>query len=238
MRARGLVDVLVPRGGAGLIRSVVEESTVPVIETGVGNCHVYVDAGGRPRQGPRRRAQRQDPAHQRVQRRRVAAGARGRWPTTFLPARGRGPPGGRRDGPRRRALRGVRRRGRRHRRRLGRRSTSRLDISAAVVPDLEAALAHIRRCSSRPHARRSSPTDQRGGAPLRRRGRLGGGAGQRLDPVHRRRRVRVRRRDRDQHPEAPRAGADGAARDDLDQVRRHRATATCADTAGASAGAR
>jgi glutamate-5-semialdehyde dehydrogenase len=44
MRARGLVDVLIPRGGAGLIRSVVEESRVPVIETGVGNCHVYVDA--------------------------------------------------------------------------------------------------------------------------------------------------------------------------------------------------
>ncbi|MCD4526256.1 glutamate-5-semialdehyde dehydrogenase [Nocardioides sp. cx-173] len=43
MRARGYVDVLIPRGGAGLIRSVVEESTVPVIETGVGNCHVYVD---------------------------------------------------------------------------------------------------------------------------------------------------------------------------------------------------
>ncbi|MGH3487397.1 MAG: glutamate-5-semialdehyde dehydrogenase, partial [Actinopolymorphaceae bacterium] len=44
MRARGLVDVLIPRGGATLIRSVVEESTVPVIETGVGNCHVYVDS--------------------------------------------------------------------------------------------------------------------------------------------------------------------------------------------------
>src|SRR5205085_11568992 len=44
MRARGLVDVLIPRGGANLIRSVVEESTVPVIETGVGNCHIYVDA--------------------------------------------------------------------------------------------------------------------------------------------------------------------------------------------------
>jgi len=43
MTARGLVDVLIPRGGAGLIRSVVEESTVPVIETGVGNCHVYID---------------------------------------------------------------------------------------------------------------------------------------------------------------------------------------------------
>lgn len=44
MRARGLVDVLIPRGGASLIRTVVEEATVPVIETGVGNCHVYVDA--------------------------------------------------------------------------------------------------------------------------------------------------------------------------------------------------
>ena len=44
MRARGMVDVLIPRGGASLIRTVVEQSTVPVIETGTGNCHVYVDA--------------------------------------------------------------------------------------------------------------------------------------------------------------------------------------------------
>ncbi|MDQ2847418.1 MAG: glutamate-5-semialdehyde dehydrogenase [Actinomycetota bacterium] len=44
MTARGLVDVIIPRGGAGLIQSVVTGSTVPVIETGVGNCHVYVDA--------------------------------------------------------------------------------------------------------------------------------------------------------------------------------------------------
>ena len=44
MRARGLVDVVVPRGGADLIRTVVAESRVPVIETGVGNCHLYVDA--------------------------------------------------------------------------------------------------------------------------------------------------------------------------------------------------
>ena len=43
MRARGLVDVLVPRGGADLINRVVERATVPVIETGAGNCHVYVD---------------------------------------------------------------------------------------------------------------------------------------------------------------------------------------------------
>jgi len=44
MRARGLVDVLIPRGGAGLISAVVAGSRVPVIETGVGNCTVYVDA--------------------------------------------------------------------------------------------------------------------------------------------------------------------------------------------------
>ncbi len=43
LRLRGLVDVIIPRGGASLIRTVVEESTVPVIETGVGNCHVYID---------------------------------------------------------------------------------------------------------------------------------------------------------------------------------------------------
>ena len=42
LRARGLVDVLVPRGGAELIRSCVEGATVPVIETGTGNCHVYL----------------------------------------------------------------------------------------------------------------------------------------------------------------------------------------------------
>ena len=44
MNARGLVDVIIPRGGAGLIKAVVEGSTVPVIETGVGNVHVFVDS--------------------------------------------------------------------------------------------------------------------------------------------------------------------------------------------------
>lgn len=43
MQARGLVDVLIPRGGESLIQNVVKNSLVPVIETGVGNCHVYVD---------------------------------------------------------------------------------------------------------------------------------------------------------------------------------------------------
>lgn len=43
MTANGKIDVLIPRGGKGLIKSVVENATVPVIETGAGNCHVYVD---------------------------------------------------------------------------------------------------------------------------------------------------------------------------------------------------
>lgn len=43
MKLKQYIDVLIPRGGAGLIRSVVENSTIPVIETGTGNCHIYID---------------------------------------------------------------------------------------------------------------------------------------------------------------------------------------------------
>ena len=43
MKMNGYIDVLIPRGGAGLIRAVVNNSTIPVIETGTGNCHIYVD---------------------------------------------------------------------------------------------------------------------------------------------------------------------------------------------------
>jgi len=46
IRARGLVDVIIPRGGAGLITFVTENSSVPVIETGAGNCHIFVDESG------------------------------------------------------------------------------------------------------------------------------------------------------------------------------------------------
>ena len=46
MKMHGWIDVLIPRGGAGLIANVVQNSTVPVIETGTGNCHIYVDASG------------------------------------------------------------------------------------------------------------------------------------------------------------------------------------------------
>lgn len=51
MRLNGLVDVLIPRGGKGLIRSVVENATVPVIQTGEGVCHVYVDRDADPAMG-------------------------------------------------------------------------------------------------------------------------------------------------------------------------------------------
>ena len=147
MRARGLVDVLIPRGGAGLIRSVVEESTVPVIETGVGNCHVYVDAAADLDMAERHRAQRQDPPHLGVQRRRVAAGARGRG-AEFVPRIVA-------------ALQdaGVTIHGDEA---FAAPSTGcvpateedwgteylALEISAAVVPALDAAIAHIRRHSS------------------------------------------------------------------------------------------
>jgi glutamate-5-semialdehyde dehydrogenase len=46
IKARGLVDVIIPRGGAGLISYVAENSVVPVIETGAGNCHIFVDESG------------------------------------------------------------------------------------------------------------------------------------------------------------------------------------------------
>ncbi|MFO8192372.1 MAG: glutamate-5-semialdehyde dehydrogenase [Bacillota bacterium] len=48
MKANQYLDLLIPRGGASLIRAVVENATVPVIETGVGNCHVYIDQGADP----------------------------------------------------------------------------------------------------------------------------------------------------------------------------------------------
>lgn len=53
MRMNDYIDVLIPRGGAGLIRTVVEKSTVPVIETGTGNCHVYVDEYADPKMAVR-----------------------------------------------------------------------------------------------------------------------------------------------------------------------------------------
>ena len=64
MRMNGYLDVLIPRGGAGLIRTVVENSTVPVIETGTGNCHIA-----------RHHLQREDPEDRRLQCLRIHTGA-------------------------------------------------------------------------------------------------------------------------------------------------------------------
>ena len=101
MAARGLVDVLIPRGGAGLIDTVVRNSQVPVIETGVGNCHLYVDASADQEMALDDPAQRQDPAALGLQRGRDAAGARRRG--RGVPAEGPARAGrGRRDRARRR----------------------------------------------------------------------------------------------------------------------------------------
>ena len=145
MRARGLVDVLIPRGGASLIRTVVEESTVPVIETGVGNCHVYVDADADLDAAERilvnAKAQRPsvcNAAETLLVHADVADGLRA--------ARDRRAEGGRGDRARRRRGRPHRRRRRRpgDRRRTGTPSTSSLDIAAGVVASLEDAITHIR----------------------------------------------------------------------------------------------
>ena len=154
MTARGLVDVLIPRGGAALIRSVVEESTVPVIETGVGNCHVYVDAHRRHRQGGRRPGQRQGAARARVCNAAETFLVHADIADAFLPEalaalreRGRHRPRRRADARRtpRAAGIGVRPG---HRRGLGRPSTTRSTSPAGVVDSLDDAIAHIRRWSS------------------------------------------------------------------------------------------
>ena len=72
MRLRESIDVLIPRGGPSLIRSVLDNATVPYVIDGDGNCHVYVDAVRRPRDGRRHRRERQDAAAVGVQRRRDA----------------------------------------------------------------------------------------------------------------------------------------------------------------------
>ena len=70
MGLHGYIDVLIPRGGAGLIKSVVENAKVPVIETGVGNCHVYVHEAADLEMARRIVDQREVPASRRLQRRR------------------------------------------------------------------------------------------------------------------------------------------------------------------------
>ena len=94
MTASGYVDLLIPRGGAGLIRACVDNATVPVIETGTGICHIYVPVG-RPGDGPGHFGERQVLPAQRVQRRRGVPG--GREDRGRIPAQAEGTAGGQPD---------------------------------------------------------------------------------------------------------------------------------------------
>jgi glutamate-5-semialdehyde dehydrogenase len=223
LRARGLVDVVIPRGGASLIRSVVQNAIVPVIETGVGNCHVYVDADADPDLAIEllldSKTQRPsvcnaaetllvhagiaDEFVPRALRRAADAGvtvhgdariaAYAADPADVVPAQ----------------------------------ETDfadeylSLDIAAAIVDSLDEADGAYPTVFDLAYRIDHHPLP--GGRPrIHRAGRLGGRDRQRLHPFHRRRRVRLRRRDRHLHPEAARQGPDGAAGADQHEVRRDR----------------
>ncbi len=220
MRARGLVDVLIPRGGAGLIRSVVEESTVPVIETGVGNCHVYVDADADLDMAIAiiLNAKTQRPsvcnaAETMLVHADVAA--------DFLP----------------RALEALQSAGVTIH---GDEAVAAysdavvpatdedwaaeylsLDLAVGVVPSLPRGGRAHPAVGERAHRGDRDPVAA-GVAGVRVGARLGRGDDQRVDPVHRRRAVRLRRRDRDLEPEAARPRPDGPGRADHDHLDRDR----------------
>ena len=184
MRARGHVDVLIPRGGAGLIQSVVEESTVPVIETGVGNCHVYVDA-----------AADLDKAlaivlNAKTHRTSVCNAAESLLvhasvADTFLPRVVEALQRRRRDRARRRRVRVARRRRAGHRRRLGDGVPLARHRRARRTRSRRRDRAHP--ALVEPALRRDRDRGPGRGPALRRRGRLGRRAGERVDALHRRR---------------------------------------------------
>ncbi|MDQ1113850.1 glutamate-5-semialdehyde dehydrogenase [Microbacterium testaceum] len=220
MNARGLVDVLVPRGSAGLIETVVTESTVPVIETGAGVVHVYLDATARDdwARDIVLNAKTQRPsvcnAVETVLVHRAAAVRLLPELLASLAAAGVTVHGD--DDTRAHDARVVAATDDDWSREYGT-----LDLAVRVVDDLDEALAHIRRYSTH-HTESIITRRPRGGRPLSRRGRLCGGAGERLDAFHRRRRVRLRRRGRHLHAETPRPRTHGPRRADEHQVARAR----------------
>ena len=205
MRLRGVIDCLIPRGGPSLIATLLEHATVPYVLDGDGNCHVYVDAAADLDVAVAIvvNAKTQRPgvcnaAESLLVHRDVAAAFLPR--VAARPRRGRA--GRRRCDPT--VLAGV-----------GARPPTRTTppsswtwLSVAVVDDLDAAIDHIARFGSGT-PRRSSPTTSRAADRFTSRGRRRGGAGERLDPLRRRRRARPGRRDRHLHAEAPRPGPDG-----------------------------
>ena len=179
IQARGLVDVVIPRGGAGLIAAVVRDATVPTIETGVGNCHVYVHA-----------AADLDMAE------RIVVNAKTRRPSvcntaetilidqavadTAVPRVARRTAVARRDRARRPARSGPG-----HRRGLGARNTSRSTLRSRWSTDLNAAVEHIDRYGTG-HTEAIVTSDLAAAREFTAACRCSSRHGQRVDRLHRR----------------------------------------------------
>ena len=220
MQARGLVDVLIPRGSAQLIDTVVRESKVPVIETGAGVVHLFLDRTADATMAA------DIAVNSKVQRPSVCNALE----TLLVDA----------DAAERllppvlKALvdNGVTVHGDDRTRALFPDAVPvtdedwstehmSLDLSVKVVDGLDEAIDHIRTYSTH-HTESIVTNDMATAEPLPRRGRLGRRDGERLHPVHRRRRVRLRRRGGHLHPEAARPRPDGPARAHQHQVDRAR----------------
>ena len=221
MGLHGYVDVLIPRGGAGLIKSVVENAKVPVIETGVGNCHVYIHSSADIEMAKR------IVVNAKCQRPGVCNAAESLLVDEAIYEKALPPI--------LKALEaeGVTIYGDEKTRALG----AVLRIQSATEEDWGTEYLDMKiSCKVVADARRGDPAHQhvrhaalrgdrdrglRRGPALPQRGRRRGRLRQRVDALHRRGRVRARRRDRHLDAEAPRARSDGARRVDLDEVPRH-----------------
>ena len=212
IQARGLVDVVIPRGGAGLIDAVVRDAQVPTIETGVGNCHVYVHESADLDVAERillnaktRRPSVCNAAESVLIDSAIAEHAVPRLTKALQDA-------------------GVTVHGDPSEEELRAEFLS-MDIALAVVDGVDAAIDHVNEYGSG-HTEAIVTTRSGCRATVHRARRCRRRHGERVDGIHRRRTVRLRRRDRHLHPETPRPRTDGPARIDLDQMDRVGQTAT------------
>ena len=207
MRARGLVDLLMPRGSAGLIRTVVEESTVPVIETGAGVVHVFLDESADVEMATsiilNSKTQRVAVCNAAETLLVHSAAAERLLPPVLAALRDAGVTL-HADERTRAIVPGL----------VPATDDDwaaeyySMDLAVAVVDDIDAAMDAHRRLVDAPHrVDRHRVGAQRRAVP--RRGRLRGRHGERLHPLHRRRRVRLRRRGRHLDAEAARPRPDG-----------------------------
>ena len=206
IQARGLVDVVIPRGGAGLIDAVVRDAQVPTIETGVGNCHVYVHE-----------AADLDVAE------RILLNAKTRRPSVCNAAESLLIDAAIADVAVPRLIEalqdaGVTVHADPSEEELRAEFLS-MDIALAVVDGLDAAIGHVNEYGTG-HTEAIVDHESCCRTTVHRTGGRGSGDGERVHRVHRRRTVRFRRRNRHLHPEAARQRPDGPARIDIDQVDR------------------